>query len=86
MVLEVVGYLAGLLMALSLAPQLVKTWRTKSARDLSLLWTSIALIGLVLYVVYAALNTVMPLLVFAAVEGTMVSILIVLKLIYDRKN
>lgn len=86
MVLEVVGYLAGLLMALSLAPQLVKTWRTKSARDLSLLWTSIALIGLVLYVVYAALNTVMPLLVFSAVEGTMLSILIVLKLIYDRKN
>jgi len=84
MTLEVIGYLGGFLIVVALAPQLVKTWKTKSAKDLSLLWTSISLIGLVLYGIYAAINSVLPLLTFAAIESIMIIILIGLKLNYDK--
>ncbi len=86
MVLEFVGYLGGFLIAIALAPQLVKTWKTKSAKDLSLLWTTTSLIGLVLYGIYAGINKVFPLLTFATIESIMVIILIIFKLHYDRKK
>lgn len=82
--LEVIGYFGGFLIAVALAPQLVKTWKTKSAKDLSLLWTTISLIGLILYGIYAALNVVLPLLTFATIESIMIIILIILKIKYDK--
>ena len=84
MTLEFVGYLGGFLIAIALAPQLIKTWKTKSAKDLSLLWTSISLIGLILYGIYASLNAVYPLLTFATIESIMIIVLILLKIKYDR--
>jgi MtN3 and saliva related transmembrane protein len=84
MALEFVGYLGGFLIAVALAPQLAKTWKTKSAKDIALLWTTISLAGLILYGIYAAINNVMPLLTFAVIESIMVIILIILKIKYDR--
>lgn len=84
MVWEMVGYAGGFLIALALLPQLIKTWRTKSAKDLSLLWTLVLLIGLLLYGIYATKSRVFPLLTFAVVESVMVIILISLKLKYDK--
>ena len=80
MTLEIIGYIRGFLIAMALAPQLVKTWRTKSAEDLSLLWTIVSLCGLLLYGIYAFINTVLPLLTFATIESVMVIILIILKI------
>ncbi|TSC53367.1 MAG: MtN3 and saliva related transmembrane protein [Parcubacteria group bacterium LiPW_39] len=84
MILEFIGYLGGFLIAVALAPQLIKTWKTKSAKDLSLLWTTISLIGLILYGIYAAINKVFPLLTFATIESIMMITLILLKIKYDR--
>lgn len=80
---EFIGYLGGFLIAVALAPQLIKTYKTKSAKDISLLWTTISLIGLILYGIYAAMNRVYPLLTFAAIESIMVIALILLKIKYD---
>jgi len=37
MALDFVGYLAGFIVAIALAPQVIKAWRTKSTKDISLL-------------------------------------------------
>lgn len=84
MSLELVGYLGRFLIAVALTPQLIKTWKTKSAKDLSFLWTTISLIGLILYSIYAAINKVLPLLTFAIIESIMIMVLIILKIKYDR--
>lgn len=52
---DVLGYIAGLLVVISLVPQAVKSWRTKLTRDISLWRYIIYSIGLVLWIVYAAL-------------------------------
>ncbi len=84
MALEFVGYLGGFLIAIALIPQLIKTWKTKSAKDLSLLWTTISLIGLILYGIYAEINSIYPLFTFATIESVMIVVLILLKIKYDR--
>ena len=80
--LDIIGYAAGFLVAVSLTPQLIKTWRTKSTKDISLLWTLILMIGLLLWIVYAVVNKIIPILIFASIEFLMVSSLFLFKIIY----
>ena len=80
--LEIIGYIAGFLIAIALSPQLIKTWKTKSTKDISILWTLMLMTGLLLWVVYAAANKILPLLIFAATEFLMTFLLFVMKLIY----
>jgi MtN3 and saliva related transmembrane protein len=82
---QLIGYLGGFLIAVALTPQLVKTYKTKSAKDISLLWTFVSLLGLILYGVYAAIDRVYPLLTFATVESIMIIALILMKLRFDRQ-
>ena len=80
--LEIVGYLAGFLVAIALSPQLIKTWKTKSTKDISILWTLMFIIGLFLWIVYAVANKIFPLLIFASIEFLMAFSLFILKIIY----
>ena len=79
---EIIGYLAGFLIAIALLPQLIKTFRTKSTKDISIIWTLMLMTGLLLWVVYAAVNKILPLLIFAAIEFLMTFSLFIMKLIY----
>lgn len=80
--LEIIGLLAGLLIAIASAPQLVKSFRTRSTKDLSLQWLLVLSLGLLLYVVYGFGKDVLPLQIFASVELAMMLTLIALKLKY----
>jgi MtN3 and saliva related transmembrane protein len=48
----VVGGSAATVSTLSLLPQVVKTWRTRSAEDISLMWLLAALFGMALWIAY----------------------------------
>lgn len=80
--LEFVGYLAGFLVSMALVPQVIKSWKTKSTKDISLLWNSVLFSGLLLWIVYAYANKIMPLLIFGIIEATLAATLLVLKLKY----
>lgn len=80
--LEIIGYLAGFLVAFALSPQLIKTWKTKSTKDISIHWTLILMTGLLLWVVYAVINKIIPLAVFASIEFSMATTLFIFKLIF----
>jgi len=79
---EIVGHFAGFLVAIALAPQLIKTWRTKSTEDISLIWTLILMTGLLFWVTYAVKNSITPLALFATIEFLMAFTLFVFKLKY----
>ena len=82
MILEVIGYIGGLLIAIALLPQIIKAIKTKSTKDLSLLWTFILFTGLVLYDIVAIINRINFLIVFATIEAILTLILIFLKIKY----
>lgn len=80
--LEIIGFLAGFLVAFALSPQLIKTWKTKSTKDISIGWTLLLMSGLFLWIIYAVVNNIVPLAVFATIEFLMAAVLFILKLIY----
>jgi uncharacterized protein with PQ loop repeat len=47
--IELIGYLAGIIIAISLTPQVIKSWRTKSTKDISTLCTLVYITGLVVF-------------------------------------
>ena len=51
--IDLLGYVAGFLVVISLLPQTIKTWRTKLTRDISLWRYIIYVAGLVLWITYA---------------------------------
>ena len=80
--LELVGYAAGFLVAIALIPQVMKTFKTRSTKDISIAWTLILMSGLGLWVIYGVFNKIVPLALFASLEFCMVFTLFVLKLKY----
>lgn len=79
---DIVGHTAGLLVAIALLPQVIKTWRTKSTKDISLLWTIVLIIGLILWVIYGFANRLLPIMIFVSIEIFLALIIFVFNLIY----
>lgn len=52
---EILGYAAGAITCLTFLPQVIKTWKSKSAKDVSLNMFLIAAINEVMWIVYGAL-------------------------------
>ena len=82
LIIELVGYLAGFTFAVSLLPQVIKSWTTKSTKDISLMWTFTYMTGLSLWIIYGIGIKSYPLTIFASIELLMVMSLIVLKIVY----
>ncbi|MFH0856933.1 MAG: PQ-loop domain-containing transporter [bacterium] len=80
--IQFIGYLSGFIIAVSLVPQVIKAYKTKSTTDISLLWNSIFLIGLLLFFVYGIGLGEMPIIVMNGIETLLAVLLLVAKLIY----
>jgi MtN3 and saliva related transmembrane protein len=52
---DILGYSAGAITTLTFLPQVIKTWKMKSARDVSLLMFIIAAVNEVMWIGYGAL-------------------------------
>ena len=74
--------MAGFLVAVALSPQVIKAWKTKSTKDISILWNLILMLGVALWAVYGIINKILPLSIFASIEFLMVFSLLALKLKY----
>jgi MtN3 and saliva related transmembrane protein len=53
--LNILGFVAGVLTTAAFIPQIVKVWKTRSARDISLGMYSVFVSGVVLWLVYGLL-------------------------------
>lgn len=81
--LDLVGYTAGVLIAISFLPQVVRSWRTRSVSDLSLAMIMATLAGTVLWILYGALSRSAPIVVMNIIFGVMVIVLLILKVRHD---
>ncbi len=80
--IEIIGFSAGLLVAVSSLPQLIKSWKTKSTKDIALLWLLINIGGQVLWVTYGIFKDSISLIVMSSITLLMVSSVLVLKVRY----
>ncbi len=80
--MELIGFVAGLLIAISFLPQLIKSYKTKSTKDISILWSMINLAGQILWIIYGILITSYSLIIMGSIITTMSLLLFILKLKY----
>lgn len=79
---ELIGYLAGFIVAISLVPQVFKSWKTKSTEDISIVWTLIYIVGLILWVIYGVGIISFPIIIAVTLEALLAISLLILKLKY----
>jgi MtN3 and saliva related transmembrane protein len=77
---DALGYLAAIFATGSFIPQVVKTWRTRSAEDISFLMLFLHITGMVLWGTYGFLLGAAPIVVANVIAILLDVALIVLKL------
>ncbi|MEO1054287.1 MAG: SemiSWEET transporter [Bacteroidota bacterium] len=77
---EILGLIAGGLTTISFLPQAIKTWKTKSAKDLSLFMFSIFCLGVALWLTYGIIISNTPIIVANIVTLALSSTILYFKL------
>jgi MtN3 and saliva related transmembrane protein len=81
---NVIGIAAGSLTTLSLVPQVVKTWRSQSAKDLSLSMLLVFIAGVALWETYGLMLGASPIIVANAFTLALLLAMLVMKMKYSR--
>jgi MtN3 and saliva related transmembrane protein len=79
---DILGYSAGFITSLTFLPQVIKTWKEKSAKDISLMMFVIAAVNEVMWIVYGVLLDNWVIILTNSIVLTMSLIMIFLKLRY----
>jgi MtN3 and saliva related transmembrane protein len=80
--IDILGYAACTVTALTFLPQVIKTWKEKSAKNVSLMMFLIAFANEVMWIAYGVLKNDMVIIVTNVIMIIMCSIMISLKLKY----
>jgi MtN3 and saliva related transmembrane protein len=76
------GLMAGTLTTISLIPQGIKIWKSKSAKDISLGMFSIFCVGLLLWIFYGFSIGSLPVIITNVVTFILACVIVVLKIKY----
>lgn len=77
---DVIGSLAGILTTVAFVPQVLKTWRSRSTRDISLTMWLVFWLGVVMWLVYGVLMEAWPVIVANACTLVLSGVVLVIKL------
>ncbi|MCF6348718.1 MAG: SemiSWEET transporter [Flavobacteriaceae bacterium] len=80
--IEIVGLIAGALTTIAYLPQVRKTWKTKSVKELSLTMYLVMFVGVMLWLTYGILIHSISIILANIVTGVLTSMLIYFKLKY----
>lgn len=84
--IDLTGYLAAVLTTVSFVPQLVRVWRLRSARDISLTMFLVFSLGVFLWFLYGIAIHSIPVILANAVTLALSLTILVLKLHFDRSH
>ncbi len=82
--IQLVGIVAGIFTSSSLMPQLIKTFKTKTAEEISLMMLITLMLGIGLWIYYGILRKDLPIIVTNGFSFTLNIILIVLRIKYKK--
>lgn len=85
-IINVTGTLAGILTTIAFIPQVAKTWKTRSAGDISLLMFMLFSSGVLLWLIYGLLLHAMPIIIANAITLSLSASILLLKINDLRKQ
>ncbi len=77
---DLIGFLAGTLTTLAFLPQVVKTWKSRSAHDLSLSMFAIFCTGVAMWLIYGLMTMAWPVIIANALTLVLAGSILVFKL------
>ena len=84
MIEDFIGYLGGFFIMISFIPQVIKSYKTKSVKDLSLWMVIATLAGTIFWISYGYLIESKPVLVMNIIFGIIVLYQLFLKIKYEK--
>ena len=81
---ELLGFVGGALVTFSLVPQLIRVFKLRSAREISLLFTVFLLLCIIFWLAYGILLGLQPVIIWNAISAVFVATLLWAKLKYGR--
>lgn len=82
---DILGLFAGICVTVSVIPQIIKVWKTKKVKQISLLTFSVLTFGIAMWVVYGILKKDFPIIVTNSVS-LFLNLIMVYFLIYYEKE
>lgn len=82
--IQIIGMAAGVLTTVAFLPQVIKTWKSRSAKDLSLGMFSIFCTGVLLWLIYGLLVNDFPIIMANFVTLMLAMTLLIFKLSFKR--
>jgi MtN3 and saliva related transmembrane protein len=79
----IIGLIAATLTTIAYLPQAIKIIRTRHTKDLSLLMYIVLTIGIVLWLIYGLMLSILPIILANIVTLTLTSIILALKMKYN---
>jgi MtN3 and saliva related transmembrane protein len=73
---KILGLVAGLLSTISFVPQVVKTWRSRSAKDLSLVMFLLYCAGVFLWMIYGIMIDELPVILWNIITLVLASVIL----------
>ncbi len=80
------GFIAAGLTTIAFLPQVIKTWRTKKAEDVSIVMLLLFITGLLFWIAYAIQTNALPVLIANIITFILNGIILILKLIYGKQQ
>lgn len=81
-----IGLAAGFLTSIAVIPQVVRTWQTKHARDISIWQPLILIAGMLLWLFYGLILDDLPLIAANSFSISCYLVLLGMKIVYDRRG
>jgi MtN3 and saliva related transmembrane protein len=84
--IDILGFSAGVITTLAFIPQVLKTWKSRSTNDLSLLWLLSFGIGVGMWLVYGFLLNSPPIIAANGATLVLIGVLLAVKIRNGIKN
>ncbi|MDP3766046.1 MAG: SemiSWEET family transporter [Nanoarchaeota archaeon] len=81
---DIIGYLGGIFIMTSFIPQVIKSYKTKSVKDLSLGMIIATFIGTIFWLFYGFLISAKPIIIMNSIFGFVVLYQLYLKIKYEK--
>jgi MtN3 and saliva related transmembrane protein len=83
---DICGYLGSLLLAVNSVPQVIKSYKTKSTKDISYAYQCFILSGLILNTIYSVYHNILPIIIGNFIEFILMFLLLLQKKHYDKQS
>lgn len=80
--ITIIGLMGGTLTTLSFFPQVIRVWKTRSTKDLSLGMFLLFALGVLLWLVYGIMLHQWPIILSNLVTAILVAVILIFKVIY----